>query len=56
MNRSVFGRVSGVIVDVCKNHGVWFDGGELSEVLLFLESGGLGKMRERELDDLKEQV
>jgi Zn-finger nucleic acid-binding protein len=29
MNRQVFARISGVIVDVCKDHGVWFDTGEV---------------------------
>ena len=34
MNRQNFGRRSGVIIDVCKGHGVWFEPGELSAVLL----------------------
>ena len=29
MNRQNFARLSGVIVDVCKGHGVWFERGEL---------------------------
>ena len=29
MNRVNFGARSGVIVDRCKDHGVWLDGGEL---------------------------
>jgi len=51
MNRSAFGRISGVVVDVCRKHGVWFDGGELSEVVRFVESGGLARARERDLAD-----
>jgi len=35
MNRINFGRTSGVIVDVCKKHGTWFDGGELTQVIAF---------------------
>jgi Zn-finger nucleic acid-binding protein len=35
MNRVNFGRVSGVIVDVCRAHGTWFDAGELTRVVNF---------------------
>lgn len=52
MNRQAFGRISGVVVDVCKSHGIWFDAGELAEVLSFIERGGLAKARERELEEL----
>src|SRR5690348_8892055 len=38
MNRSNFARSSGVILDVCKEHGVWLDRGELQRVLGFIES------------------
>lgn len=41
MNRKVFARVSGVIVDVCKEDGVFFDGGELVAVVGFVDRGGL---------------
>ena len=52
MNRQAFGRISGVVVDVCRDHGVWFDPGELSEVLAFIERGGLTRAREREAQEL----
>ncbi|MGA2447959.1 MAG: zf-TFIIB domain-containing protein [Polyangiaceae bacterium] len=55
MNRQAFGRISGVVVDVCRKHGVWFDAGELFEVVRFIESGGLARARERELADVMEQ-
>ncbi len=48
MNRVNFGKVSGVIVDVCKAHGTWFDAGELTRVVAFAAGGGLDRMRERE--------
>jgi Zn-finger nucleic acid-binding protein len=41
MNRVNFGKRSGVIVDVCKTHGVWFDRGELTRVIEFVAKGGL---------------
>lgn len=51
MNRMNFGRVSGVIVDICKPHGTWFDGGELTRVIAFAASGGLNKTRAREAEE-----
>jgi Zn-finger nucleic acid-binding protein len=55
MNRQAFGRISGVVVDVCKSHGVWFDAGELSEVIQFVEKGGLERARARELEELADR-
>jgi Zn-finger nucleic acid-binding protein len=50
MNRVNFGRVSGVVIDLCKGHGVWFDPGELSRALSFVAGGGLNRMRESEAE------
>lgn len=55
MNRSNFARSSGVILDVCKAHGVWLDRGELQRVIHFVESGGLTVAREREREELIEE-
>jgi Zn-finger nucleic acid-binding protein len=48
MNRVNFGKVSGVIVDVCKVHGTWFDAGELTRIVAFAAGGGLERTRARE--------
>jgi Zn-finger nucleic acid-binding protein len=48
MNRKNFGGMSGVVVDVCKKHGTWFDEGELPRVLEFVASGGLERAKRRE--------
>jgi Zn-finger nucleic acid-binding protein len=49
MNRKNFGGSSGIIVDECAKCGIWFDAGELPQVLAFVESGGLVRARrERE--------
>jgi len=40
MHRVNFGIRSGVIVDRCKNHGVWLDGGELRHLLEWMKLGG----------------
>ena len=55
MNRSNFARVSGVIVDLCKEHGVWFDAGELPKIVEFIEGGGLARAREKEKISLDEE-
>lgn len=51
MNRKNFGTTSGVIVDVCKAHGTWFDAGELPRVLAFAAGGGLEAERRRQLEE-----
>lgn len=53
MNRQNFARISGVIIDTCGKHGVWFDAGELEGIMDFLARGGLQKARERELEHQK---
>lgn len=40
MNRVNFGTRSGVIVDTCKEHGVWLDGGELRQLMEWMKAGG----------------
>lgn len=35
MNRKNFGDRSGIVVDVCKAHGVWLDRGELDALIAF---------------------
>jgi Zn-finger nucleic acid-binding protein len=51
-----FGRCSGVIVDVCREHGVWFDADELTAVLSFVASGGLREARERDRRGAREEI
>jgi Zn-finger nucleic acid-binding protein len=40
MNRFNYGRVSGVVIDACKEHGIWFDGDALSRILEWIHEGG----------------
>jgi Zn-finger nucleic acid-binding protein len=55
MNRANFARCSGVIVDLCKRHGIWFDREELSRIIEFIREGGLELSRAREKAQLDEQ-
>jgi len=45
MVRRNFGRSSGVIVDLCGSHGIWFDAQELAHVLRWIRSGNLEAAR-----------
>jgi Zn-finger nucleic acid-binding protein len=53
MNRINFARCSGVIVDVCKGHGTWFDVSELREIIEFIRGGGLELSRQKEKRELE---
>jgi Zn-finger nucleic acid-binding protein len=55
MNRLNFGRLSGTIVDVCRGHGTFMDAGELHAIVRFMQSGGLDRARQRQIEDLKDQ-
>ena len=48
MNRINFAKCSGVVVDICKGHGTWFDAQELSAIVQFIRDGGLEVARQRE--------
>jgi Zn-finger nucleic acid-binding protein len=48
MNRRNFARVSGVIIDTCRDCGVWLDNQELNRIVQFVEAGGMDKAREFE--------
>ena len=55
MNRRNFGRSSGIIVDVCRAHGTWFDADELPLVIDFITRGGLDEGRAKERARLDEE-
>jgi len=54
MNRINFAKCSGVIVDICRGHGTWFDRDELSRIVEFIRSGGLEAARDKEKSQLEE--
>ena len=51
MYRRNYGRRSGVIIDLCKKHGAWFDADELPRILNWIRSGGLLKANEARAAD-----
>lgn len=45
MERRPIAKRSGVIVDVCTAHGIWFDKGEFGQFESFVKAGGLEVLR-----------
>jgi Zn-finger nucleic acid-binding protein len=56
MNRRNFARGAGVVVDVCRAHGTWFDAGELPRVIDFAMDGGLERAASADAAALAEQA
>jgi len=57
MNRINFGYRSGVIIDHCRDHGVWLEGGELKRLFEWKKAGGeiLNRRRQGERDMEREK-
>ena len=59
MSRRNYGRKSGVIVDVCARHGLWFDLHELDSLLRWIREGGEARaeklQREQEKMEIRQQ-
>jgi Zn-finger nucleic acid-binding protein len=55
MSRSNFARSSGAIIDICKQHGVWFDAEELPKIIGFIRKGGMELAREKERISIKDE-
>lgn len=60
MNRKAHGSRAGVIVDSCKEHGIWLDGGELGRILKWAKAGGkkhndIKKDEQRRKDERKQR-
>lgn len=57
MPRRNYGRGSGVIVDVCRDHGLWFDADELPRILQWIRGGGLARAaEERAAQTAREEI
>jgi hypothetical protein len=44
-----------VVLDICREHGTFFDRDELHRVVTFIQGGGLERARAREREALKEE-
>jgi Zn-finger nucleic acid-binding protein len=51
MARRNYARGSGVIIDSCHEHGIWFDEGELSSLLQWIRRGGEREAADRDREE-----
>jgi len=54
MNRRLFATGTGVIIDVCRTHGTFFDAGELPLIIDFVMNGGLDRAQRRDIERMRE--
>lgn len=54
MNRRLFATGTGIIIDVCRTHGTFFDAGELPQVIEFVMNGGLERAERKDLERMRE--
>jgi Zn-finger nucleic acid-binding protein len=47
MVRRNFRKISGVLIDICRDHGVWLDAGELEQIRCFIANDGLNKSQDK---------
>ncbi len=56
MNRMNYGKQSGILLDRCPAHGLWFDGDELDAVLRWVRLGGERLAAERDAREVREKA
>lgn len=55
MNRKNYGTRSGVVIDICSDHGIWLNGGELRKLMEWKNAGGMILHKQRiEENNIKE--
>jgi Zn-finger nucleic acid-binding protein len=55
MARVNFAGCSGVVIDVCRQHGSWFDAKELQRIVQFIRAGGMDLARQKQIEQLREE-
>jgi len=56
MNRTNYGARSGVVIDRCREHGIWLDGGELRRLMEWVRLGGKLLEQQRQEERRMEQI
>jgi len=56
MSKRNFRRISGVVIDICGDHGVWLDAGELEQIRCFIANGGLDESQDKYILENKEKI
>jgi Zn-finger nucleic acid-binding protein len=55
MNRMNYAHCSGVIIDICRPHGIWFDRDQLRQIIEFIRAGGMQRELEVQRQEIQEQ-
>jgi Zn-finger nucleic acid-binding protein len=53
MNRMNYAGRSGIVINICRPHGIWLDRDEMRLIIEFIRAGGLDKARKLETDELE---
>ncbi len=56
MNRLNFKRISGVVIDWCRDCGWWLDAGELESIRAFIAAGGMEKAQDKEIAKANDEI
>jgi Zn-finger nucleic acid-binding protein len=56
MNRKLFATGAGVIIDVCRIHGTFFDAGELPRIIEFVMNGGLEQSAKKDVERMRDDA
>ncbi len=54
MNRMNYASRSGIIISVCRAHGIWLDRDRMLQIIEFIRAGGLDHARTIEKEELRE--
>ncbi len=49
MIKKKFQEVSGIMIDICGDHGIWLDAGEMELIRTFIANGGLDKSQDHRI-------
>jgi Zn-finger nucleic acid-binding protein len=56
MNRRQFATGAGIVIDVCKPHGTFFDAGELPAIIEYVRKGGLDRSAKKDREDARQRA
>jgi Zn-finger nucleic acid-binding protein len=55
MNRTNYAGRSGVVIEICRAHGIWLDRDQIRQIVNFIRAGGLDRTRAIEKEELHRQ-
>jgi Zn-finger nucleic acid-binding protein len=55
MNRLNYAGRSGVVIEICRPHGIWLDRDQMRQIVQFIRAGGMDRTRAIEKEELRRQ-